>query len=112
MSSERVEGQKSCPMQSVDTMKQMFPFFTAGGSAETLPLYIYYVVLMIIYTVISWFLSAGTTCSISLTPVWCLNNICRTSFSKVVDLIASEFELYKKFLIVILEVCDILLVET
>ena len=44
--------------------------------------------------------------------VWCLNNICHTSFSKVVDLIAGEFELYKEFLIVILEVCDILLVKT
>jgi hypothetical protein len=44
--------------------------------------------------------------------VRCLNKICYTSFSKVVDLIASEFELYKKFLSVILEVCIILLVET
>ena len=37
--------------------------------------------------------------------VWCLNDICYTRFSKVVDLIASEYELYKKFLIVILEIC-------
>jgi len=44
--------------------------------------------------------------------VWCLNNICYTNFNKVVDLIANELELYKKFLIVILEVCVILLVET
>jgi len=44
--------------------------------------------------------------------VWCLNNICYTSFSKVLDLIANEFELHKKFLIVILGVCVILLVET
>jgi hypothetical protein len=70
MGSERVEGQKSCPLQGLDTMKQTFPILTTGDSAETLPVFVYCVVLMIIYTVISWSLSAGTTCPICLTPVW------------------------------------------
>ena len=40
-----------------------------------------------------------------------LNSSCHASFIKVVDLLASEFE-FHKFLVVILEMCDILLVET
>jgi len=54
----------------MDTVKQTLPILTADGLAETLPLFGYSVVLIIIQNVISGSLLADTACPVCLTPVW------------------------------------------
>jgi len=51
-------------------MKQTLPILTADGLAETLPVFGYTVVLMIIQTVIGGSLLVDTACPVCLTPVW------------------------------------------
>jgi hypothetical protein len=71
---------------------------------------------MVVQTDAIWCLSAHATCPSCLTPVQAI--ICGVGqqlpyhFIKVLDLLGSELELYKEFLVVILEIWDILLVET